>query len=185
MMLRRSIIVVVVLAAATVGLFCLFRPTTTTSDAEQSTKVAISSLYCQHDGLFDNHIFSTDDATSARHEVEAILYDDQLHDVTYTYTGEYVDPTAGTTAEAHIHVAVNNLISRLGVANSGLSPDYSLLGNTLTVRITATEATLSPATAPLVLLASTDSTDTPLPQGLAATKSIYTSQGFTCQTKNY
>lgn len=179
----KFIIAFVIIAAVTTGIFLIFRPTKTiTSDAKYTTGQPATSLYCYNRSSLESGLFDDQDAITPLHEIEVILYGDQLHDITYTYTGEYADHTAATTAEAQVHAAVNTKLSVLGLQESTISHNYSILDNKLITRITVADTMLTADTAPMVLL--TQSTTDTLPQGLAAVESIYTRQGFICQSNN-
>lgn len=171
---------IIIAALVVVVLYFFFRPTkTTTNDASYTPDQPATSLYCYNRSSLESGLFNDQDAIIPLHEIEAILYGDKLHDVTYTFTGEYADHAAAATAEAYIHAAVNTKISALNLSDSSINQTYSVPDNKLIARITLTDTMLTADTVPMVLF---PEGATALPSGLTAVKNIYTSQGFICES---
>ena len=154
----------------------------TTSKNEAKKPAEETSLICSASGI-NNGIFSTDNAISAEYEINLVFADDELKNLTYTFTGTYDNHATAEAAELRAHADFNIRLGELGLREDEFSSTtFSVIDNQLILTNFATKNEISVESASMLLIdIDKDSADPAIPSTLSELKENYTSRGFICR----
>lgn len=129
----------ILVIAIIVGIVVFFLSYSNSSSTTTSVANAESSFVsCSRDHQDPENVISTSNPTSVSEEVRATFLDDQLTNVTRTYSGTYASHDAAVSAEAEIHAAYNIYVG----SNNGVfaEPSYNIVDNTMKMVLFADSA---------------------------------------------
>lgn len=174
---------VIVLALIIAGIiFWLLTLEKNTLNTDNRSSKKETSLRCTAASI-DNGIFDTANAVSTSYAIDAIFYDDELDNLTYTYEGIYDDHDAAVKAEARAHANFNIQLGNAGLPEDQFnSTTFSIIDNEMRLLNHAEKNDITDISARFILLKAEETNGAKkIPRTFEEVKKNYEGLGFLCK----